>query len=134
MFLTWQSIYSVNIKEIDEQRQKIFNIINKLFEIKNGESQENINSAVKELKDYGSYHLGTEEKYFEKFNYPDKEFHIAQHNNYRKKVLEFEVRINKSDDNVIVKELTNFLKDWWLNHIQNTDQQYSNFFNLKGLL
>jgi len=135
MFLTWQPIYSVNIKEIDEQHQKIFSIINNLFEIKNNQSQASIDLIVKELKDYGSYHLETEEKYFKLFNYPDTKFHIAQHNGYRNKVLDFESKINESNDDIlIINELTEFLKNWWLYHIQNTDQQYSAFFNSKGLV
>lgn len=134
MFLTWQSIYSVNVKELDEQHQKIFTLINNLFEVRQNCAPEKIALIIKELKDYGSYHLSTEEKYFEQFNYPDRELHTIQHDNYRKRVIEFESKISPYCDINNIKELVGFLKNWWLNHIQNTDQQYSTFFNSKGLI
>lgn len=134
MFLTWQLIYSVNVKELDEQHQKIFTLINNLFEVKHSCSPERLSLIIKELKDYCSYHLDTEEKYFEQFNYPDRELHTIQHDNYRNKVIDFENKISLGCDVNNLKELTEFLKNWWLNHIQNTDQQYSDFFNSKGLI
>jgi len=133
MFLKWQPIYSVNVKEIDEQHQKMFSLIEKVFEVKKNYSKELVAVIIKELRDYGAFHLDVEEKYFIKFNYPDKEAHILQHNKYREKVIDFENRINQTDDRALVKEMAHFLKDWWLGHIQYTDQKYSDFFNLHGL-
>ncbi len=133
MILKWESIYSVNVKEIDNQHKKLFSIINHLFEIKKDFSKKNAIKVIKELKDYGIYHLNTEEKYFKKFNYQDKKLHILQHDMYKEKIIEFEEKINKSKEITVFKELTEFLRNWWLNHIQNSDQQYSKFFNQKGL-
>lgn len=133
MFFKWQPIYSVNVKEIDEQHKKIFKIINRVQEIKKDFSKEDKMKVISELKEYGEYHLNTEEKFFKKFDYPDKDFHVTQHNEYRKKIKEFEEMCAKSDEPKKIGELSNFLKDWWLNHIQNTDQQYSDYFNQKGL-
>ncbi len=31
MIFKWQPIYSVNVKEIDDQHKKMFNILNQLF-------------------------------------------------------------------------------------------------------
>lgn len=134
MFLKWQPIYSVNVKEIDEQHKKMFSLINKVFEVKQDYSKELIASIVKELKDYGTFHLDVEEKYFTQFDYPDKEAHVLQHNKYKEKIIDFEKGINLASDQVLVKEMANFLKDWWLGHIQFTDQKYSDFFNIHGLI
>jgi hemerythrin-like metal-binding protein len=134
MFLKWSDIYSVNVKEIDNQHQRMFSIINGLYEIKDDISEADLIKLIKELKDYGIYHLGTEEKYFEKFNYPDKEQHALFHEKYKKKIEEFEEKIIRLKEIVVIEELKKFLKDWWLNHIQNEDQKYSDFFNQNGLL
>ena len=132
MFLEWSGIYSVNIKEFDDQHKKIFDIINRIYDLKE-KGAENLDEKeiINELKDYGNYHLATEEKYFEQFNYPEASVHIAQHNNYRASILEIE---NKNlEEKEFFKELSTFLRAWWINHIQSLDQEYSNFFNKKGL-
>lgn len=138
MFLKWNNIYSVNVKEIDDQHKKIFDIINKFYESKKHKGTDDLIAIIEDLKQYGNYHLETEEKYFEEFDYPDKESHIAEHEGYRKKIIEFEEKIIKFKNGEIVSDecvsnLTIFLRDWWINHIQNSDQEYSHFFNDKGL-
>jgi hemerythrin len=134
MLLKWESIYSVNVKELDEQHKKMFEIINRVYGLteKSLEDQESL-EIIKELKDYGNNHLDTEEKYFKKFNYPEMDSHIAQHNDYKKRILEMENSLKDLEGKEAYKELSDFLQDWWLGHIQNVDQEYSDFFNQNGL-
>lgn len=131
MFLEWEKIYSVNVEELDNQHKKIFDIINLIYELKNeGISLDKSKEIINDLKNYGNFHLATEEKYFKDFNYPEADAHIIQHDNYREKILEIE---NKNLENKeFFKELSTFLRIWWLNHIQSVDQEYSEFFNEKG--
>ena len=56
MLLKWEPIYSVNVKELDNQHKKIFTIINNVLEIKKDYSKNKAVKAIKELKDYGNYH------------------------------------------------------------------------------
>jgi hemerythrin len=134
MLLKWESIYSVNVKELDEQHKKMFEIINRVYGLteKSLGDQES-SEIIKELKEYGNNHLDTEEKYFKKFNYPEMDSHIAQHNDYKKRILEMENSLKDLEGKEAYKELSNFLQDWWLGHIQNVDQEYSDFFNQNGL-
>jgi len=138
MFLEWQPIYSVNVKEIDEQHKKIFAILNQIFTLKKNLAQsiptrEEVSKVLNELKDYSIYHFGTEEKYFKEFNFPDQTTHIAQHEQYKKSLSELEKKWETSAISEVVGELADFLQGWWLGHIQNSDVQYTDFFNQKGL-
>ena len=138
MFLEWQPIYSVNVKEIDEQHQKIFVILNKIFALKKDSKQSvpdraEVENFLQELKDYGVYHFDTEEKYFQKFNFPDQAAHIAQHEQYKKSLAELEKKWETIETSEVIKELADFLQGWWLGHIQHSDIQYSDFFNQNGL-
>jgi hemerythrin-like metal-binding protein len=134
MLLKWDPIYSVNVEELDEQHKKMFEIINRVYGLSenNLESQKSL-EIINELKEYGNYHLGTEEKYFKKFNYPEADSHIAQHNEYKKVISAMENNLQGSGGKKAYEELKDFLQDWWLGHIQNVDQQYSDFFNQNGL-
>ncbi len=113
MFLKWDPIYSVNIKEFDEQHQKIFSIINQVYKMTNKNlNKKKMKEIVKELQDYGNYHLKAEEKYFEEFNYPKKDVHIAAHNSYRKKIEIFLDKCKTGNNLDPVKEMSDFLKNW----------------------
>lgn len=124
----------MNVKEIDDQHKKLFNIIDEFYQASIAQrAPEKIEETFKELIDYADYHLKTEEKYFEQFNYPDKKAHTEQHDNYRKKIDEWHNNY-KSDIHTSSINLMDFLQDWWTNHIVHTDKKYSDFFNKHGLL
>lgn len=130
--MQWDPIYSVNIAEIDDQHKKIFEIINSLSVAKRKKDNKIILSVIKELEDYSVYHFTTEEKYFTKFNYPRKEEHIKMHLSYIAQLK----KIKKNQDDDVAKtthDLSEFLKNWWINHIQHEDIGYSDFFNQHGL-
>ncbi len=134
MALKWDKIYSVNVKEIDEQHKKIFSIIDRVH-CPSGKNidDKGVLEIIKELKDYGNYHLDTEEKYFKELNYPNADAHIDQHNKYRKKILELERDIESLGKEEARIQLSDFLRDWWIRHIQTMDQKYSDFLNENGL-
>lgn len=126
MQLEWQKFYSVNVKEIDEQHQEIFKIINQIFEVGHQKPEE-LKRIVKEMEDYSHYHFGVEEKYFKEFNYADKDAHEKMHQTYIEKVQEFK------EKGTNFTEVRDFLAQWWIEHIQGADQQYSETFNKNGL-
>ena len=134
MFLNWNTIYSVNIKEFDSQHKKLFEIINNIYRLKQDPEKVGLIKAVNELEEYANYHLKREEEVFEEYNYPEKENHLIFHEKYREKISEFKEKIENEDDlDKLIKELSLFLKDWWIKHIQNIDHQYTDFLNKKGL-
>lgn len=132
MLIKWSDIHSVNVKEFDEQHKKLVEIINEFFA--NGpEKKEGLMLIVGKLIEYANYHLDNEEAYFKKFNYEDEAGHIEKHNFYRHKVLELSKKLKDTEGDVIFKELSEFLRDWWIMHINKIDQEYSHFFNQRGL-
>ena|SRR3972149_9404054 len=129
MLLKWNKLYSVNVKEIDDQHKKIFEIINRLYHVHKNIDKGDLEEILNELENYAKYHFSTEEKYFNKFSYSDKENHIKTHEWYIQKIAEFK----KRNINTIMNDLLKFLRDWWLGHVQAVDIKYSDFFNQHGL-
>lgn len=132
MIIKWHDIHSVNVKEIDEQHKKLIGIINKFFEF-DAADKTGMLGIVKEMSDYANYHLTTEEAYFKKFQYPKTVEHQKQHDFYREKVADLTTKLQNNETVAVFKELAEFLREWWINHINNTDQEYSEFFNDHGL-
>lgn len=132
MLLQWDQIYSVNVAEIDDQHKKIFEIINAVAEAKKNGDSKFFSLIIKEMEDYSIYHFSTEEKCFVKFDYSQKDTHIKMHQFFIAEVK----KIKNSKIKDVKKsagEALEFLKNWWLDHIQREDMKYSDFFNQHGL-
>ncbi len=91
-----------------------------------------LEKVLNELIDYTVYHFETEEKLMHAHGYEKLDEHkkihkelVAQIGAFREKFLEGNAAVDV--------ELTGFLKNWILNHIQETDKQYTPFFHSKGI-
>lgn len=122
LFVEWDPIYSVGIKGIDKQHQKIFNLINHLEEVAENDKVE-VQKAITELKDYALYHFDTEENLFNMTNYAEKDIQKREHDEFKSKLVSF----SKNIDSVVVDDLFDFLVEWLINHILKEDMKYSAF-------
>lgn len=134
--ITWKDEYFFGIKEIDEQHQKILLILNKLYEIIEGTQDVSCNEVdeiLKELTQYGMFHFGTEEWYFNKFDYNETDDHVAIHNQYRERLQDWEKKCSVDNAKAILIEMADYLKNWWEWHILKTDREYVEYFKSKGI-
>lgn len=132
MNIKWHEIHSVNVKEMDEQHKRMIAIINRFFAVGPAD-KEGLIKIAKEMCDYANYHLAAEEAYFIKFQYPKAIEHKEQHDAYRAKVTEFTTRLQTEETAKVFAAMSEFLGNWWIYHINNSDQQYSECFNQHGL-
>lgn len=131
--IKWNSSFSVGVAEIDRQHQDLVRYINTLYSaLKQGKGQEILYETIMNLIGYTKLHFATEEKYFNQFGYPDSAAHKKEHQFLIKEVMTFKEKLDNGQTAVSVK-LIDFLKDWLLNHISETDKQYGPFFNRHGL-
>ena len=131
-FFKWNSAFETGITRIDIQHKVIVKVLNELYNVVIiNKEEEKIDEILNELVQYTICHFGEEEKIFDKYNYIDKKEHQLIHSKFKK---ELEDIISKRKDNSIAVELISFLKDWLIDHIMNTDQEYVKFFNKKGIV
>lgn len=131
--LNWTNALSVGIKEIDDQHQKLVEIINKLYdEMKAGKGKSVLGRLLIELSDYTLVHFSTEEKYFKKFGYPMSSSHIIEHQSFVSKVNNFRKDFESGRESITL-DIMNFLSNWITTHIKGTDKKYTRFFQEKGL-
>ncbi|MEW8509180.1 MAG: bacteriohemerythrin [Candidatus Thiodiazotropha sp.] len=132
-FVSWDDNLSVGIQAIDDEHQKLLNLINNLQTAvlyPTGESFER--QALSELVDYTKIHFEREEKLMSENGYPDYEAHKQQHEEMIGKVSHF-LESYEQDREATIDELTGFLKTWLVDHIAGTDQKYSQFLRDKGV-
>ncbi len=123
----WKPELSVSVKSIDEDHQKLFDLINQLFEaMAKGKGKEIIGSAIEELEKYTIFHFNREETYFRVTNYAMGAEHSREHQIFKQKVAEF--KNNLSSNSSIAPDVLTFLRDWLLNHIAKSDKAYEEHF------
>ncbi len=134
MSINWNPSYSVGVESIDKQHQQFFTIINSLYEtIASGNLQKDVlNTVFTQLSDYAKFHFQNEEIIFEKIGYPDSKSHILEHQTFVRRISEIR-RDFENDDIKLTFELTNYMEDWLVNHINSVDKKYTDYFNLHGI-
>ena len=121
--LQWNEVLATGIREIDEQHKCLLDILNQLREaIERGEHK-TANVALKQMRDYASYHFNFEEKLLEKAGYGMLPLHRRVHELFVARVQQFQQRYAAGED--ILRELHNMLARWLVNHIQNEDRNYA---------
>jgi hemerythrin len=131
--ITWDASLSVGLVEIDQQHQKLVQIINDLHEsFTKVSSKETLAKIIKGLVEYTVIHFGNEEWYFVKFGYPDTPAHKKQHQEFVHKISDFN-RSFQEGRLLISMEILDYLKSWLIHHIMGTDTQYVPFMKEKGL-
>ena len=131
--IEWDDSLSVNVTEIDLQHQRLVAMINKLNDaMMQGNGKEVVNRIINGLMGYAGTHFKTEEKYFDKFGYPETVRHKREHAAFVEKVSEFKGGLDSGRLSLSI-EVMRFMSDWLQTHIKESDKKYSKFFNEKGL-
>ena len=131
--IKWDPSYSVKVNRCDDDHKKLFALINTLHDaMLKGQGSEVVKSTVQELLNYTRYHFGAEEALLEKANYPGLNGHKSQHQEFVKRVEQFQKEISQSTMGRSA-EILEFLKNWLASHIKDIDQKYSSHLNAAGI-
>ena len=131
--IQWNDSFSVNVVEIDRQHQKLVGMINDLTDaMRQGKSKDILGKIINGLIGYAVTHFRTEEKYFDRFGYPETNSHKKEHSDFTKKIAEFKAGFDAGKLGLSI-EVMDFLSNWLQNHIKGVDKKYGPFFNEKGL-
>lgn len=131
--ITWDQSYSVKVKRCDEDHQKLFALLNALYDaMRVGQGRSVLQQIVGELSAYTQTHFQAEEALMEKAKYPALPAHRLEHQRFVARVTEFQKDLNGSTGGNSVAVLE-FLKDWLAKHIKKLDQSYSSHLNAHGI-
>ena len=131
--IDWNPSFSVGVKLLDEQHKRIVDMYNLL--ISDSEAtvrSETISDLLDRLTKYATEHFRTEEQLLEEYGYPDLARQKAEHKAYRIKIVAF-CQSTAIHEESVPAELLNFIRDWWINHILNTDMKYRSFLMERGV-
>ena len=132
--LVWQDTDSVGVKELDDQHKEIFSVTNRFYDLMSqSKTKEDFKLILDELIKNIIDHFATEEKYFDLYQYDQKISHTRLHQTYLQKINQFSKEIDQNFNIELLLQMADFMKNWWIHHIDNEDKKYSQYFNQQGL-
>ncbi|RJQ57474.1 MAG: hemerythrin [Stygiobacter sp.] len=132
--IQWNSTLSVNITQIDNQHMKLVELVNTLHDrMKEGKGKAALSGILNELTNYTVYHFKTEEDLFRKYNYPQTDAHLKEHDALVQQVVKLKADFDNCKS-VLTLDVMNFLKDWLTVHIMGNDKAYTPFLKSQGIV
>ncbi|MBU1247236.1 MAG: bacteriohemerythrin [Proteobacteria bacterium] len=132
-FLEWNDDHKVGVKEVDEQHQKLFDMLNDLHQAAvNGSEQSVLAAILDEMIDYTVYHFKTEEDLYIKYNFPGYENHKKVHDALTGQAVELQQQF-RDGSATISFDLLDFLHGWLVDHTTGLDKEMGPFLNEKGV-
>jgi hemerythrin len=129
----WDDTYSVKVSQMDSEHQKLFDIINALYDgMKAGKGKDVLGPVINQLITYTERHFASEEAVLRRASYDHLDQQISEHRAFVSRVKRFSSDFASGAVGLSV-EVLDFLKDWLAQHIKGTDQQYSTALNAQGI-
>ena len=130
----WTDELSVGVEEIDKQHKELILLDHKLFDMVNRKDNlRQVGMAIDFLREYIIEHFQLEERYMEKYDYPDREKHKGQHQEF---INDFKTYENIYYENIVephmVLELKILIYNWLVRHVAKTDKDMGTFFKQKA--
>jgi len=131
--ITWSDKLAVGVEEIDNQHQKLVQLINGLHNhLLAGDANEIMSKVLERVVDYTGFHFGTEEKLMEKYGFPFSTAHKREHQKLVNTAVELQTKLNSGNAR-ITSETMNFLKDWLYHHILESDKLLGKHLSSNGV-
>ncbi len=129
--LEWNDQLSLHVEEIDVQHKSLVVMVNRLYDsMLEGASRQTLDDIIREMRTYAEVHFATEERYMKTFGYPEMAAHEKEHRDFEEKALQLE-NDHKSGKVALSMEIFNFLSDWIVTHISETDSAMGVFLRKK---
>lgn len=129
----WMPEFNTHIEVIDKQHRLLVELVNELHEAHSkGKDRAVLLKLINKLGLYAATHFAREEDFFEKFNYPDMDEHLQEHDYFEDMLSQFEEEYKNGRQDLSFKVII-FLSDWLVNHINGTDKNYVKFLTSRGV-
>lgn len=130
--LAWSDMFSVGVKELDEQHKKLLDIANRLDDAKQGEAERAVlGEILDDLVGYTKTHFAYEERLMERYHYSLAQRHKREHADLVKAAVDFQQRF-ACQDAALTDQVMGLLRDWLSRHIMNSDRLLGRELNAKG--
>ena len=133
-FFIWKDSFNIGIEEIDRQHRKFLEILNEYYEVVSRSKTVTIDhEMVNKLKSYVSMHFDYEVNLLKNTGYIETEEQLKQHNYFESHISKLESSLEQGNTESLNAVFT-FLKDWFLNHVLESDRKYVPYVTKQQIL
>ncbi len=123
--IIWDNKFSLGNNLVDEQHKKLFEILDRCVRLEDRSTAKYL-VLVRELLDYCQVHFATEEQFMAENNYPYIEAHKVEHSKVLAAVEKIVIKLYNCEK-VDIDAVNNFVHNWVVKHIMNTDMKIKNY-------
>jgi len=129
MALLWTEDLAVGFGLIDTQHQELFNRYNGLLEAcKAGKGRATLAPLLDFLVVYVTAHFAEEERFMQRFAYPERVEHERQHREMIAHVADVRRELDENGASIVaITTITQTLFNWLLKHVKQTDVKLGRF-------
>ena len=122
----WSPNLSVGVEELDSDHQDLIKVLNRLDdEVGRAAEHDTIAQILDELISHTESHFRREEEIMARENYPEAEHHAKIHEALRDEIRDFREEFGAGME--IGPEITQFIKNWLISHIMESDKHLGGF-------
>ncbi|MBF0614482.1 MAG: bacteriohemerythrin [Magnetococcales bacterium] len=123
-WIVWNEQMAVQEPTLDADHRFLLSRINDMHAaIQKGKGQTVLNQILADLYDYSRTHFAREEQHMAQIDFPNLAAHQAEHRNFCQQVERYQQKLIE-DPFALSSMVLQFLRTWYLNHIQISDMAY----------
>ncbi|MDL2286619.1 bacteriohemerythrin [Desulfococcaceae bacterium OttesenSCG-928-F15] len=132
--IIWEERLNIRVQNIDEQKQKIVEHINKIYvRFHEKADARTLFDLLNELGEGLRMHFALEEKIMQQLSYPEIQDHKKLHKLYIRKTLNLRRLVSDTPENLTEENLRT-LGNWLMDHICTEDQRFAPFARIRMLV
>jgi len=131
--LTWNHACSVGVKALDEQHAVLMDTLNDIrLAFVQGQGREHVSEGLYRLVEFTRMHFASEEQLLERYAFPGTAEHRNAHQKLLVEIEDAALHTQHSDD-LHMRAILLFLRQWYTRHIEDLDSQYGPWLNARGV-
>jgi hemerythrin-like metal-binding protein len=125
--LEWSDEYVVGNKQIDTDHQELLEIYNHLVDAYNNDAPKRVYiEYLTQMTNYSLRHFRDEEAFMQRVNYDNYNNHQYEHKSFIYEVAMFNLNFDIMENKDVVRVIE-FLRNWWINHVNKFDIELKNY-------
>ncbi len=131
--LTWNHACTVGVKAMDDQHAILMDTLNDIrLALVQGQGRDQVKEGLNRLIEFTRMHFASEEQLLEKHSIPGAIEHRNAHQKLLGQLEEAALRTKHNDD-LHLRSMLLFLRDWYTTHVEELDRPYGEWLNAHGI-
>jgi len=131
--LTWSHASLVGVQAMDDQHGILMDTLNEMrVQLLRGAAREAVAAQMERLIEFTGMHFACEESLLERHGYPGLEAHRKEHQRLMNEIRQALDRTQHGQSGDL-QPLLDFLRRWYMVHVETLDYQYGAWLNARGI-